>query len=445
MKQLSTAEAGRVLARVARERVRFVQLWFVDVLGFLKGITAPARELPRVVQDGMNFDGSSVEGFARIEESDMTIRPDLTTFAMLPWEIQGGRAARVFCDVMTPTGRPFVADPRWVLRRVLERARKLGFTCKVGAEMEFFFFRGPGGTEPLDRSGYFDLTPAHAAETVRHEIIDALEKLGIRVEYSHHEVSESQHEVDLRYDEALRTADNIVTTRFVARQIARAHGIQATFMPKPVFGVNGSGMHLHLSLFRKETNAFYAAGKPMFLSDTARRFIAGLLRHAAELTAVTNQWVNSYKRLVPGFEAPVYVSWAQMNRSALCRVPAFDPGRRTAARVEYRATDAACNPYLAIAVLLAAGLDGIERMLKLGPPTSDNIFRLTEEERAAAGITCLPKDLSDAIRLAEAGTFVRSVLGDELFGYFIRNKRMEWDEYKAQVTQFELERYLPIL
>ncbi|MEO0086108.1 MAG: glutamine synthetase family protein [candidate division WOR-3 bacterium] len=445
MKQLRTAETRRVLARVTRDRIHFVQLWFVDVLGFLKGITAPAQELPRVLDDGMNFDGSSVEGFARIEESDMTIRPDPTTFAMLPWEIQGSRAARFFCDVVTPTGRPFAADPRWVLRRVLERARRLGFKCLVGAEMEFFLFRGSTGTEPLDRSGYFDLTPAHVAETVRHEIIDAVEKLGILVEYSHHEVSESQHEIDLRYDEALRTADNIITTRFVARQIAQRHGIHATFMPKPVFGVNGSGMHLHLSLFRNSTNAFYASNKPMLLSDTARRFIAGLLQYAPELTVVTNQWVNSYKRLVPGYEAPVYVSWAQMNRSALCRVPAFDPKRRTAARVEYRASDAACNPYLAIAVLLAAGLDGIERGMRLGSPTSDNIFRLTEEERAAAGITCLPKDLSDAIRIAEGGTFLRDVLGEELFGYFIRNKRMEWDEYKAQVTQFELERYLPIL
>uniref|UniRef100_A0A7C4GHY4 Glutamine synthetase n=1 Tax=candidate division WOR-3 bacterium TaxID=2052148 RepID=A0A7C4GHY4_UNCW3 len=445
MKEPRTADVRRVLARVAKDRIRFVQLWFADVLGFLKGVTVPAVELPRVFEDGMNFDGSSVEGFARIEESDMTIRPDVATFALLPWEIQGERAARMFCDVVTPAGKPFAADPRSVLRRVLARAARLGFSCKVGAEMEFFFFRSPDSTEPLDRSGYFDLTPAHAAETVRHEIIDALEQLSIRVEYSHHEVSESQHEIDLRYDEALRCADNIITTRFVARQIAQPHNVHVTFMPKPVFGVNGSGMHLHISLFRKDANAFYAADGPMHLSETARRFIAGLLHHAPELTAVTNQWVNSYKRLVPGYEAPVYVSWAQMNRSALCRVPAFEARRRTAARVEYRATDAACNPYLAIAVLLAAGLDGIERRLKLGPPTSDNIFRMTDEERAAAGITCLPKDLSDAIRLAEAGTFVRSVLGDELFGYFIRNKRMEWDEYKAQVTEFELKRYLPIL
>ncbi|MEO0079554.1 MAG: glutamine synthetase family protein [candidate division WOR-3 bacterium] len=434
-----------VLQTVQEKRICFLQLWFTDVLGFLKGITLPATELPRVLESGLSFDGSSIEGFARIEESDMVLAPEPATFAMLPWPIQGERAGRMFCNVTTPAGEPFPGDPRQVLKRCLKKAAAQGFRCCIGAEMEFFFFRSRKAAEPLDSAGYFDLTPVATAEVVRHEIIGALEKLGIPIEYSHHEVSQSQHEVDLRYCDALQMADNVVTFKFVARQIAQAHDIHASFMPKPVFGINGSGMHMHLSLFRGGGNAFYDPKAPMHLSDIARHFIAGLLKFAPEFTAVTNQWVNSYKRLVPGFEAPVYLSWAQMNRSALVRVPAFDPKRKNAARVEYRAPDVACNPYLAFAVLIAAGLEGISQRLKLAPATSDNIFRMTEEERLAAGIKCLPKDLSEAIRLAEGSRLVRETLGDELFRFFIRNKRLEWDEYKAQVTDYEIRRYLPVL
>jgi glutamine synthetase len=420
-------------------------LWFTDVLGFLKGVTIPVAQLQRALEGGMAFDGSSIEGFARIEESDMVAKPDPETFAILPWEVQGERACRMFCDVVTPAGRPVMADPRFALKRVVARAKKLGLTCFAGCEMESFYFKSAQKPEFLDLNGYFDLTPTAVAERVRHDTIDALEKLGIKVEYSHHEVSQSQHEVDLRYTDALSMADNVVTYRFVAKQVAQANNIHISFMPKPVFGINGSGMHVHMSLFRNGRNLFFDLNSAMHISDTARHYVAGLLKHAAEATAVTNQWVNSYKRLVPGYEAPVYISWAQMNRSALVRVPAFDKSRPNSARVEYRSPDPACNPYLAFTVLISAGLEGIEKKQRLSHPTSDNIYRMTDEERQAAGIGSLPKDLSDAIRIAEESKFVRETLGEELFGYFIRNKKLEWDEYKAQVTAYEIERYLPIL
>ena len=442
MKALSVRE---VISRVSKDRIRFVQLWFTDVLGFLKGVTIPVGQLARALEDGMAFDGSSIEGFARIEESDMVAKPDPATFAILPWEVQGGRACRMFCDVMTPAGNPITADPRFVLRRIVNRAKKLGLTCYCGCEMESFYFKNDKAPEFLDLNGYFDLSPTAIAERVRHDTIDALEKLGVKVEYSHHECSPSQHEVDLRYTDALAMADNVVTHRFVARQVAQANNIHISFMPKPVFGVNGSGMHVHMSLFKSGRNLFFDPRSPMNISDTARHYVAGLLRYASELTAVTNQWINSYKRLVPGYEAPVYVSWAQMNRSALVRVPAFDKKRPNSARVEYRSPDPACNPYLAFAVLIAAGLEGVTKKLKLGPPTSDNIYRMTAKERKAAGIGSLPSDLYGAVLEAEASPFVRATLGDEMFESFIRNKKLEWDEYKAQVSEFEIRRYLPLL
>jgi len=437
--------ARDVLALVRKDRIRFAQLWFTDVLGFLKGVTIPVGQLPRALEGGMAFDGSSIEGFARIEESDMVAKPDPATFAILPWAVQGGRACRMFCDVQSPSGAPVAADPRFILRRVLARAKKLGLTCCCGCEMESFYFKSPDSPEFLDCNGYFDLTPTAVAERARHDSIDALEKLGVKVEYSHHEVAQSQHEVDLRYTDALSMADNVVTYRFVARQVAQGNNIHISFMPKPVFGVNGSGMHVHMSLFRGAKNLFFDARSPMNISDTARHYVAGLLCHASELTAVTNQWVNSYKRLVPGYEAPVYVSWAQMNRSALVRVPAFDKKRPNSARVEYRSPDPACNPYLAFAVLIGAGLEGVTSKLKLGPPTSDNIYRMTAKERKAAGIGSLPSDLYGALLEAESSPFVRATLGDEMFENFIRNKKLEWDEYKAQVSEFEIKRYLPLL
>ncbi|MGQ9678122.1 MAG: glutamine synthetase family protein [bacterium] len=434
-----------VLNEIKRNRVRFVQLWFTDVLGFLKGITVAPPELPRALKHGMGFDGSSIEGFARIEESDMVIKPDPKSFAVLPWGIQGERAARMFCDVFTPDGKPVGFDPRQVLRRVVEKGRKMGFSLYAGCELECFYFQSSEQTALLDRGGYFDLTPTALTEQVREETIGALEKLGIAVEYSHHEVAPSQHEIDLHYTDALTMADNVVTCRFVARQVARHHNIHCSFMPKPIFEVSGSGMHTHLSLFRGVRNAFFSSKDEMNLSPVCRHFIAGMLNYAPEITAVTNQWVNSYKRLVPGYEAPIYVSWAQVNRSALVRVPAFSKSQPEAARIEYRAPDPACNPYLAFAVIFAAGLRGVEEKLPLDPPTTDNIYRMTEEERMQARITSLPWDLSEAIRLTEKSELVRSTLGEDLFSFFLRNKKQEWDEYKAQVTEFEIQRYLPIL
>lgn len=437
--------AIEVMSKIKKNRVRFVQLWFTDVLGFLKGITISPQELARALGQGLGFDGSSIEGFARIEESDMVVKPDPGSFAVLPWEVQGERAARMFCDVYTPDGKPVEFDPRQVLRRVVSKAKKLGFSLYVGCELECFYLQNGEGPSLLDGGGYFDLTPTSLPEKVREETIVALEKLGVGVEYSHHEVSPSQHEIDLHYTDALTMADNVITSRFVARQVAKRHNIHCTFMPKPIFGVNGSGMHTHISLFRNGRNAFYSPKDDMNLSPICRHFIAGVLKYAPEITAITNQWVNSYKRLVPGFEAPVYVCWARVNRSALVRVPAFSPARPEAARIEYRSPDPACNPYLAFAVIFAAGLKGVEEKIPLAPPTTDNIYRMTEEERARARIACLPKDLSEAIRLTEKSALVRSTLGDELFTFFLRNKRQEWDEYKAQVTEFEIKRYLPIL
>lgn len=434
-----------ILNEVKRNRVRFVQLWFTDVLGFLKGITVSTPELSRALKHGLGFDGSSIEGFARIEESDMVIKPDPKSFAVLPWGIQGERAARMFCDVVTPDGKPVGFDPRQVLRRVVVKGKKMGFSLYAGCELECFYFQSPEGTAFLDRGGYFDLTPTSLPEQVREETIGALEKLGIAVEYSHHEVAPSQHELDLHYTDVITMADNIISCRFVARQVARKHNIHCSFMPKPVLGVNGSGMHTHISLFREGRNAFFSAKDEMNLSPVCRHFIAGVLKYAPEITAVTNQWVNSYKRLVPGYEAPIYVSWARVNRSALVRVPAFSKSRSEAARIEYRAPDPAGNPYLAFAVIFAAGLRGVEEKLPLGPPTTDNIYRMTEEERMQAQISCLPQDLSEAIRLTEKSELVRSTLGEEMFSFFLRNKKQEWDEYKAQVTEFEIRRYLPIL
>jgi glutamine synthetase len=402
-------------------------------------------ELPRALDDGMGFDGSSIEGFARIEESDMVARPDITTFAILPWESKEQPVARMFCDIYLPNGRPFAADPRYVLKTNLERARQLGFSYYVGPELEYFYFNNPKNAIVLDKGGYFDLTPLDVAQDVRNETVSALEDLGIVVEYSHHEVASSQHEIDLRYCDAMNMADNVMTYRLVAKEIAQAKGLHASFMPKPVFGINGSGMHTHQSLFQRSKNAFFDKKDKYHLSKVARHFIAGLLRHAPEITSVTNQWVNSYKRLVPGYEAPVYICWAQMNRSALIRVPMYKPGKEKSTRIEYRVPDPACNPYLAFSIMLAAGLEGLQKGYQLCEPANDNIYQMSDEQRRRAKIQSLPEDLLEAIKLTEQSELVRKAFGDELFYYFIRNKKMEWDEYKAQVTQYEINKYLPIL
>jgi len=434
-----------IVKLVKKHKIRYIRLWFTDVLGFLKGFTITVDELPRALGDGMGFDGSSIEGFARIEESDMIARPDPATFAILPWESKEQPVARMFCDIYMPSGRPFEADPRYILKKNLARAKEKGFIYYVGPELEYFYFNNPKNTIVLDKGGYFDLTPIDVAQNVRNETVTALEGLGIVVEYSHHEVASSQHEIDLRYCDALSMADNVMTYRLVAKEIAQLKGLHATFMPKPVYGINGSGMHTHQSLFKGSANAFFERKDKYHLSKIAKRFIAGLLRHAPEMTSVTNQWVNSYKRLVPGYEAPVYICWAQMNRSSLIRVPMYKPGKEKSTRIEYRVPDPACNPYLAFSVMLAAGLEGMEKGYQLPEPANDNIYHMSEEERQRADIKSLPEDLFEAIKVTEKSALVKKALGDELFHFFIRNKKMEWDEYKAQVTQYEINKYLPIL
>jgi glutamine synthetase len=434
-----------ILQVVKKKKIAFVRLWFTDVLGFLKSFDIPVQELPHALSEGMGFDGSSIEGFCRVEESDMVVQPDISTFHIMPWVTEEGPVARMFCNVVEPEGKPFDGDPRYVLKRNLAEAKKMGYTFNIGPELEYFYFRNAGGTEILDKGGYFDLTPMDIGQDLRRKTVLALEKMGIEVEYWHHEVASSQHEIDLRYNEALVMADNVMTYRMIVKEVAMQQNMYATFMPKPVYGINGSGMHTHMSLFKGKRNTFYDKNDKTHLSDTAKYFIAGLLKHATEICSVCCQWVNSYKRLIPGYEAPVYVSWAHRNRSALVRVPMYKPGKEMATRVELRNPDPACNPYLAFSVMLAAGLEGIKKKYKLPKQVTNNIYRMTERERNAMGIESLPDDLYDAIKITEKSALVRKALGDKVFEYFIRNKKEEWDEYKKQVTRHELDRYLAIL
>jgi glutamine synthetase len=437
-------EAEFVLRTVEERGVRFIRLWFTDVLGFLKSFAITPAEMETAFTEGMGFDGSSIEGFARIQESDMVARPDPSTFQIIPWTSEH-QVARMFCDIHNPDGTPFEGDPRYVLKQQLQRAADRGFSFYVGPELEYFYFRDAEGTEFLDRGTYFDLTPLDVATPWRKRTVEYLEAMGIPVEYVHHEVAPSQHEIDLRYTDALTMADNVMTYRLTVKEVAQEFGIYATFMPKPVLGVNGNGMHTHQSLFEGDRNAFFDATDEYHLSKVAKGYIAGILRHAREITLVLNQWVNSYKRLVPGYEAPVYVCWARRNRSALVRVPMYKPGKEQAARIELRSPDPACNPYLAFAAMLAAGLKGVEEEYDLAPEASNNIYEMTEEERHEAGIESLPEDLYEAIGAAEASELLHEALGPHVFNYLARNKRDEWDAYKAYVTPYELERYLPIL
>ncbi len=445
-------EAVEYVLRTAQENdVKFVRLWFTDILGGLKGVAVTMEELESAMTRGMGFDGSSIEGFARSEESDMYALPDPSTFSILPWRPRTNAVARMFCDIITPDGLPFEGDPRAVLRRNLERAAEMGFTYYVAPEIEFFYFKDSESTTPLDESGYFDQDPQDLATDLRRETVLTLEELGIPVESSHHEVAPSQHEIDLRHTDALTMADTVMTYRVVVKEIAMRHGYYASFMPKPIYGVNGSGMHTHQSLFQGNRNAFHDASDPDRLSGVARSFIAGLLHHSREITSVTNQWVNSYKRLVQspdeplGYEAPLYVSWAMVNRSDLVRVPSYMPGREESRRIEYRAPDPACNPYLAFSVMLAAGLEGIEKGYDLPDPASANLYRSTEEERRDLGVQTLPASLWEAISLTEESDLVRKTLGDHVFRSFIQNKKIEWDRYRSQVTDYEILRYLPLL
>lgn len=435
-----------VLEQANRLGVKFIRLWFTDILGFLKSFAITIDELPQALEEGMGFDGSSIEGYARIDESDMIARPDPSTFSILPWRPRDEAAvARMFCDIYTPDGQPCVRDPRYVLKRNLQQAAAKGFTFYVGPELEYFYFRSADGPEVLDRGGYFDLTPRDEAVDLRRETVLMLEEMGIHAEYSHHEVAPSQHEIDLHYADALTMADWAMTHRLVVKEVAIKNGVYATFMPKPIFGENGSGMHTHMSLFRGDENAFFDPDDKYHLSDVAYGFIAGLLRHAREITLVTNQWVNSYKRLVPGYEAPVYLSWAIRNRSDLIRVPQYQPGKASATRIEYRAPDPACNPYLAFAVMLAAGMAGIENGYECPPPVERNVYEMTEAERAELGIDTLPGSLKEAIECARDSELLRQALGDEVFETLIENKEIEWDRYRAQVHEWEIRQYLPLL
>jgi glutamine synthetase len=447
MENRNNAESKEYILKMAKEHdVKFVRLWFTDILGILKSFAITVEELEGALEQGMGFDGSSIQGFARIDESDMVALPDPDTFQLLPWRPRVHHAvARMFCDIQKPGGELFEGDPRYVLKRNLKRAADMGYTFYVGPELEYFYFQDSKGTQRLDEGGYFDMTPLDVATDLRRETVLTLEEMGIAVEYSHHEVAASQHEIDMRYTDALTMADNVMTYRLVVKQIALQQGVYATFMPKPVFGINGSGMHVHQSLFKGDTNAFFDKNDKYHLSKLAKHYIAGLLRHAPEITAVTSQWVNSYKRLVPGYEAPVYISWARRNRADLIRVPEYMPGKEKATRIEFRSPDPACNPYLAFAVMLAAGLEGIEKEYEVPEPIEENVYEMTDEERERRGIGTLPGSLWEAIQLTEKSELVRRSLGDHVFDAFIKNKKIEWDQYRGQVTEYELKSYLPIL
>jgi glutamine synthetase len=439
-----------VLRALEERDVRFVRLWFTDVLGFLKSVAVAPAELEGAFAEGIGFDGSAIEGFARVTEADMLAKPDPSTFQILPWRGETMGTARMFCDINMPDGSASFADPRHVLKRTLSKAADLGFTFYTHPEIEFYLFKSlvgaPGTTpEPVDSSGYFDHTPQGIGNDFRREAITMLESMGISVEFSHHEGGPGQQEIDLRYADALSTADNIMTFRVVVKEVALSQGIYASFMPKPLSDQPGSGMHTHMSLFEGDRNAFFEGGAQYQLSKTGRAFIAGLLHHAAEITAVTNQWVNSYKRLAVGDEAPSFISWGHNNRSALVRVPMYKPHKGQSSRVEFRSLDSAANPYLAFALMLAAGLKGIEEGYELPREAEDDVWSLTSRERKALGIKPLPSSLAEAIQAMEDSELVAETLGEHVFDFFLRNKRAEWQDYRRQVTPFELNKLLPVL
>jgi len=435
-----------VFKLVKDNNVKFIRLWFTDMLGQLKNFAITSAEIENAMENGMGFDGSSVTGYQDIEESDMIAMPDPSTFQILPWRPRETAVARMFCDIMTPYGEPYEGDPRYILKRAIKRANDMGFDhFFVGPELEYFYFQSSDSTKVLDKSGYFDLNQLDAGSDIRRDTILTLEAMGIRVEYSHHEVAPSQHEIDMRYTDALDMADNVMTYRLVVKEIAQKYGVYATFMPKPIFGENGSGMHVHQSLFKKDHNAFFDANDTYHLSDTAKKFIAGQLKHAPEMSCIFAQWTNSYKRLVPGYEAPVYITWSQRNRSALVRIPLYHPGKEQATRMELRCPDPACNPYLTFAALLHAGLDGIEKGYELPESMDKNLYHLSAAERESAGIEMLPGSLGEAIGVAKHSEIVRKALGEHIFPRYIAIKEKEWEDYRIQVTEYELERYLSIL
>src|SRR5713101_3835329 len=436
----------RVYGRIEKEGIEFVLLWFTDIEGHLKSFAVTPSEIEAALDDGMGFDGSSITGFNAIEESDMVAIPDPETFRIMPSREGEAKVGRMICDVVKPDGEPYEGDPRYVLRRALERMQSLGFdTFNIGPELEYFLFKDNRGTETLDEGGYFAMTALDAATELRNETIKALESVGIGIEYHHHEVAPSQHEIDMRYASALDMADQTITYRLIVKEVAAKNGVYATFMPKPLFGENGSGMHTHMSLFTDGRNQFFDGTDDHNLSAVGKQFIAGLLRHARELAPVFAQWVNSYKRLVPGFEAPVYVAWSQRNRSALIRIPLYKPGSEQATRAEIRCPDPACNPYLTFATLLQAGLEGIEHGYELPDPMETNLYHLTPEQRRERGIVSLPETLGEAIDELSRSELAKKALGPHIFDRYVELKRKEWDEYRVQLTDWEMKKYLPVL
>lgn len=434
-----------VLRKAEEHGVKFVRLWFTDILGFLKSFAITIEELEESIAEGKFFDGSAIEGFARSEEADMRAMPDPSTFQLLPWRPRENAVARMFADIVDAEGKPFSGDPRLCLRRHLKKAADLGYIFYVGPEIEFFYFKDSERAQPLDRGGYFDLTSLDAGSDLRRETVLALEEMGVGVESSHHEGAPSQHEIDLRYTDALTMADNTMTYRLVVKEIAMKNGVYATFMPKPLAGSNGSGMHLHQSLFKGDKNAFYDKSDRNRLSKIGKQYVAGLLKYAPEFSIVTNQWVNSYKRLIPGYEAPVYINWARKNQNALVRLPMTKSGFERATRVELRSPDAACNPYLVFSVILAAGLEGIRQGLELPEPVEANVFEMSEAERKKRGIRMLPQSLGQAIAIAEQSQFLKNALGEHIYNSLLENKKIEWAKYCAEITDFERETYLPVL
>lgn len=430
---------------VKSEGISFIQCYFTDILGNLKSFSITPLELQEALEEGMGFDGSSVEGFARIEESDMIAKPNPETFQIIPWKTDEHKSAFMICDILNPNASHYAGDPRHTLKRSLDKANKLGFTFYTGPELEYFYFADKSDPKVIDRGGYFDGKPVDLGEEIREKTVIALQKMGIKVEYSHHEVAPSQHEIDLKYADALKMADTVMIYRFTVKEIARQNGLYATFMPKPINGENGSGMHVHQSLFSGDKNAFFDRSDKYHLSPVAKSYIAGVLKHSTEITAICNQWVNSYKRLIPGFEAPVYISWARRNRSALIRVPMYKPNKEKATRIELRSPDPSCNPYLAFTAMLEAGLMGIAEKYKLQEPVEEDIYEMSSEKRKERGIESLPENLGEAIKIMEKSKFLKDALGDHIFEKFLSNKKIEWDSFRTKVSNYETERYLPLL
>ncbi len=421
--------------------VKAIRLWFTDILGKVKGFSISHKEAERALNEGINFDGSSIEGLVRIEESDLTAKPDLSSTYIFPDE-NGMKTVIFICDIFYPDGKPVESSPRHVLKNILKRTKKNGWEFFVGSELEFFYFLEKRDLNIRDTKGYFDVIPYDKYDEISEEIVNILNGVGVEVEVAHHEVSENQHEIDLRYEEALKMADHIQVAKYVIKETARGNGIFATFMPKPVFGLNGSGLHLHQSLFSKGKNIFYDEKDNYHLSKIAKQYSAGLLKYSKEITSITNQWVNSYKRLVPGYEAPVYISWGRQNRSALLRVPSFKSA--TSCRVEYRTPDPATNPYLAISAMLGAGLAGIKEKLDLGKPIEEDIYTMSKERKEKLNIVILPDSLYTAILETEKSNMVRSLFGEEFFNKYIQNKKAEWENYRIHVTDYEIEKYLSL-